>query len=523
MPKITLYTQVHNAGEYLEPCISSVLAQTFSDFEYIIVDNASTDGSRELLEHFAAVDSRIRLIKNSENQMRIRVGILKEYAKGDFYAVLDHDDWLEPKFFERLLAFAEENNLDIGCAGTCMHDMTTGGVGYRSTPRPFVLPRTKFAEGYPYYHTFLRTNWGKVIRTRLLFDMDGSKIPPLSYGGDTLQLFHILRKAERIGVDSAVLHHYRIHPESQSYQYSPKRFDADVCLYEDAVDFLAGFGSVSCENLLFIRRVYANALVDTSGVIEKSSLEPEGKLREYRRILEHPITRSAYAQPHEEIRNSGRILLNRVVRAGRQLENGNAELAVIIRNMAPNCCSGMTEEDIAFLAREPRMSEALWNDDRTALADMLLVLVKERVYDTRPDLCKILHDILPEDSLLHMVKDIHFLKRHSELCRQILWGKRAEALDEMTGRLLYGRKRHMEELYLQLYLSLAALEGQETAFVFGKIRLAEWNLRAGRLDDCRELLDELEEMGVGEHGEVIGLREKLKAKEVRQKCGKKYL
>lgn len=517
MPKITLYTQVHNAGDYLEPCISSVLAQTFSDFEYIVVDNASTDGSVECLERFAAADSRIRLIKNSENQMGIRVKILKKYAKGEFYAVLDHDDWLEPTFFEQLLGFAEENHLDIACAGTCMHDMTNGNVGYRSVPQSFVLPRTRFAEGYPYYHAFFRTNWGKLIHRRFLFEIDDSSIPSIPYGGDTLHSFHILRKAERIGVESKVLHHYRIHPSSQSYQYSPKRFDADVCLYEDAVDFLEGFGSISRENTLFICRVYANALIDTLGVIAKSFLKPEEKLQEYRRIAEHLVTRDVYKEQHLEIQNSRRMLLKISVQTGCQFESVNSDLIAIMRIMAPHCCERINEEAVTFLVKETRALESLLKDDPIVLADTLIVFVKEGVYSARADLCEILNDILPTNSLLHMVNDIYFLKKHSELCRQLLHENRVEALEQMTGRLLYGQKRHLEESYLQLYLSLAALEGQEPAFVFGKIRLAEWYLYMKRFDDCRNVLEELEEMGAKEHEDVVVLRAKLKLEEMKKK------
>lgn len=51
---ITVYTQVYNAAPYLEQCVSSVLSQNYGNFEYIIVDNGSTDNSREILERFEA-------------------------------------------------------------------------------------------------------------------------------------------------------------------------------------------------------------------------------------------------------------------------------------------------------------------------------------------------------------------------------------------------------------------------------------------------------------------------------------
>ena len=60
-PAVSVVTPFHNTAPYLAQCIESVLAQTFTDFEYVLVDNQSTDGSSEIAERYAAKDARIRL------------------------------------------------------------------------------------------------------------------------------------------------------------------------------------------------------------------------------------------------------------------------------------------------------------------------------------------------------------------------------------------------------------------------------------------------------------------------------
>ena len=90
--------------------------------------------------------------------------------------------------------------------------------------------------------------------------------------------FQMLRHSEKIGIDNSALYHYRIHSGSTSYQYDPRRFDADVYLSNDLSDFLISFGPISLQNRYFLQVVYCNAIIDTDRVICNSSLTPAGKL-----------------------------------------------------------------------------------------------------------------------------------------------------------------------------------------------------------------------------------------------------
>lgn len=339
--KVTVYTQVYNTKAYLEQCISSVLSQTYTNFEYILVDNGCTDGSSEILEKYAKQDQRINLICFEENQHNIWHHLVCEHASGSYCTVLDSDDWWEPDYLERILVFAQKNDLDITCTGTLMHVVDTGALSYRKTDISLVLPREAFAKCIPWYHAFFRTVWGKLIRMEFV-KAEAGYITPVKYGGDTLLCFRFLRHAARIGIDCSVLHHYRIHKSSASYQYDSKRFEADIYLYNDAVDFLKAFGSVSDQNKGFLQAVYCNAVADTIDVIKNAAMPEADKLREYRTIARHPLTLAACREctAQESGSRVRSAFLNAVLRAGSHLNGGGdadfqETLQVVMRVVYP--------------------------------------------------------------------------------------------------------------------------------------------------------------------------------------------
>ena len=91
----------------------------------------------------------------------------------------------------------------------------------------------------------------------------------------------------------------------------------------------------------------------------------------------------------------------------------------------------------------------------------------------------------------------------------ILGENYSEALEQMTGVLLERERVYGEEVFLTAYLSVAALENEIPAFLYGKIRLAAFYLDEGKKDACKMILDELSEMGAGEHEDVLFLRAEM--------------
>lgn len=158
-PHVSVVTPVYNDAEYLAECIDSVLAQTYENWDYAIVDNASTDATPEIAQRYAARDSRIRHLRFEEfvdstaNHNRAFAAISSE---SEFCKVVQSDDWLYPECLDSMITAAARSE-------------TIGVVsGYQLWDRRLIL------DGLPYTTTFERGR--EVIRGTLLgaFNVTGS-------------------------------------------------------------------------------------------------------------------------------------------------------------------------------------------------------------------------------------------------------------------------------------------------------------------------------------------------------------
>ena len=110
-PKVSVITPVYNAEKYLSETIESVLKQTYKSFEYLLIDDCSTDNSASIIKEFEEKDSRVRYIKLTENSgAAVARNRGLEEAKGRYVAFVDSDDKWYPEKLERQLDFMENNH-----------------------------------------------------------------------------------------------------------------------------------------------------------------------------------------------------------------------------------------------------------------------------------------------------------------------------------------------------------------------------------------------------------------------------
>ncbi|MCG2460958.1 glycosyltransferase [Flavobacteriaceae bacterium F89] len=108
---VSVITPVHNSEKFIVQCIESVISQTYSNWEHILIDDCSTDGSRDIILSYVEQDPRIKLFKLDKNSgagVARNTGI--ELAKGKYIAFLDSDDLWYPKKLEEQLAFMVRNS-----------------------------------------------------------------------------------------------------------------------------------------------------------------------------------------------------------------------------------------------------------------------------------------------------------------------------------------------------------------------------------------------------------------------------
>lgn len=149
LPLITVVMPNYNGHRFVEQAIDSVIAQTYSNFELIVVDDCSTDNSLQLIQKKASLDNRIKILalkKNAGVANARNVGIAA--AKGKYIAFLDNDDlWVEDKL-ERQLMLAEKGADIVYCSYDFIDENN------KVIKKPFIVPR--------------RTNYNKMLASNVI-------------------------------------------------------------------------------------------------------------------------------------------------------------------------------------------------------------------------------------------------------------------------------------------------------------------------------------------------------------------
>ena len=206
MPKISIIVPVYNVELYLQRCIESILIQTFSDFECIIINDGSTDNCPAICDDFAMMDNRVTVIhqKNSGVSAARNVGL--NIARGEWIGFVDSDDWCEPEMFEFLYKNAREQQVDISMCG--IRYVTSGNmVSHISKKCPDLIMDSNtallkfFTSRYfgPY-------SWNKLVNRRLFFLYDEKLCydESIKVDEDRLLFFHLLKRAKKIYYSSQV-------------------------------------------------------------------------------------------------------------------------------------------------------------------------------------------------------------------------------------------------------------------------------------------------------------------------------
>ena len=208
-PLVSVTIPVYNSEKYLKKTIESVLNQTYENFELILVNDASTDASKELIFSFS--DSRIRYYENSTNQ-----GIVNTrneclgYAKGKYIAILDHDDVSLPIRLEKEVEFLE-SNADYGLCGSYYEVIDSGG---------HFTVRIKVPSTYSDINTFLIFNncfcHSSVMVHRDLL-MENKFVKDFELMED-YELVYRLSKKTRLANLPLYTTKYRVHGKNESYK-----------------------------------------------------------------------------------------------------------------------------------------------------------------------------------------------------------------------------------------------------------------------------------------------------------------
>lgn len=400
---IYIRTNAYNAEKTLERSIKSVLNQTYRDFKYYLMDHGSSDKTGEIIRYYAKQDKRIIPFYNKINKAYDENpdfwNLSQNIPKGDYFCILDADDTYEPTFFEEMLRFAEENHLEMAACGTLFFDARTGQqVGGRVLGKNIIVNDINTLDlFFPVIYWNLRQSWGKLYSSRAAAArFEGNNVPewyPV-YGGDTVNVLESLKAAGSIGVYAKSLHNYYISSKSYSYQWNPRRADADIILYQRGRIFLLETcGEISGRNQAFLYDVYYNALKDTIGTLLHAEMDIGDKLIVLNKILNNQITRqmfqadlSMFGESKEQKKSFFHEFAGWLEKqtALYTLENITA-LKAIYTEINPVIEGLMTEEELLWYMKEiPRLVSVLVEGDYEAAADILSRLPWDDIHELFP-------------------------------------------------------------------------------------------------------------------------------------------
>lgn len=182
---ISVIMLTYNREALVGRAIESVLAQTYCDFEFIIVDNGSTDHSGQIADEYATKDSRIRVIHREQGNISTGRNTGLDVAKGEYIAFIDDDDWVEPDFLAFLFGLIKETQANVAICGATGKSFDEKKVMTAEDALIELLWRKKYNAGFP----------TKLIRLELFQDL---RFQEKESFDDIGLMYRILAKADRI-------------------------------------------------------------------------------------------------------------------------------------------------------------------------------------------------------------------------------------------------------------------------------------------------------------------------------------
>ena len=211
MLDVSVIVPVYQVADYLEQCLQSLLQQSWKNFEVLLIDDGSTDGSAEICDAFAGRDPRFKVIHQTNQGVGAvrNVGLSK--AQGAYIAFVDGDDYVAPDMLEKMLQSAREAKADLLICDyfTLSGDQTEYK---KQLPHEQIWRDDSFMQ-YVANEKILSFPWNKLYRKELFTEIRY----PLGMVFEYQYIFHRLaRKAKAIAYSNGAYYYYRINPDGLS-------------------------------------------------------------------------------------------------------------------------------------------------------------------------------------------------------------------------------------------------------------------------------------------------------------------
>ena len=269
---VTVIIPVHNAKLFLDRTVGAVLAQTYSDFQLVLVDDGSTDGSTDMIEGFAKSDSRVQAVFQSVQGVGAAQNAGLDAAEGDLLTFCDHDDFYHPQYLEMLLDAIESTGGDIAkcrwlrpgltdVPGISFSTYAAADVGVTAFGDPLRIYQTVFSRllrilGHNEATYLNEANWGKLYRAALF---DGVRFPAGRFAQDISVAGALLARAQRVADVAVPLYYWVQHAGSISHNRRNFKFlDDNIAAASKNFDLSLELGVVPYRSYFMLRETLSD-------------------------------------------------------------------------------------------------------------------------------------------------------------------------------------------------------------------------------------------------------------------------
>ncbi len=274
-PKISVIMPVYGVEKYVGRAIESILNQTLQDFEFLIVDDCSPDGSGAICDRYAARDPRVQVIHLEKNGGAPAArNTAMDRACGDYLCFLDGDDWAEPRMLEDLYALGSRHGLELVVAGfyidtycddaetDCFRQVLNVESRVFESQRQFRESAYALFDKNQFYPPWNKLYLRSYIEERHLRF-------PLTFWDDFPFVLSVLADVERVGVTSEAYYHFtRARAESETARYREGMYEKREDEHAWMLDLYRHWGVDDERSLEVVYRRYAERLI---GCIENTT------------------------------------------------------------------------------------------------------------------------------------------------------------------------------------------------------------------------------------------------------------
>ena len=223
-PAISVIVPIFNMEKLMRRCLDSIMAQTFQDYECLMIDDGSTDGSPAICDEYAAKDTRFKAFHKPNGGVSSARQYGIDHAQGEYTIHADPDDWVEPNMFEELYQKAKEENADMVICD--FFENTYKGQKYVRQQPSALAPNTVLHDLFHHLHG---SCWSKLIKRDCFSKYNVSFPEGLSFCEDQYVIAAILKNEVRIAyLPSAYYHYVRNDAGSISMRYNEQMHEENI-------------------------------------------------------------------------------------------------------------------------------------------------------------------------------------------------------------------------------------------------------------------------------------------------------